>query len=264
MELPSKLLEQIVYNTRPKIEEHILIVMDKSIHEEHLSQPLQTNNKQFKIAVTFLTAYNGIFNITSKNNKFYFSKSIIDDNHFQSITITQVSYEIESLNDEIKRIIIDEGYFTLEEYPFSIKPNFSTLGSIIEISNEESAISFKPDDSIRDLLGVNKTTIYEKYNLSPNPVDIISFDNIFIETNIAQGMIFKQQKIGILHNFTMTVNPGYKYVERFEGGTSWYMLQTNDFISSINFKLKNENNEIVSFNGQSVTVKLSIKEIRFF
>ena len=74
MELPSKLLEQIAFNTRPKIEEHILIVMNKSIHEEHLSQTLQTNNKQFKIAVTFLTVYNGIFKITSKNNKFYFSK----------------------------------------------------------------------------------------------------------------------------------------------------------------------------------------------
>ena len=72
MELPSKLLGQIVYNTRAKIEEHMLIIMDKSTHEEHLSQPLQTNNKQFKIAVTFLTAYNGIFNVTDRNNKFYF------------------------------------------------------------------------------------------------------------------------------------------------------------------------------------------------
>ena len=55
MELPIKLLEQIAYNTRIRIEEHILIVMRKSTHEEHLAQPLQTNNKQFKIAVTFLT-----------------------------------------------------------------------------------------------------------------------------------------------------------------------------------------------------------------
>ena len=89
MELPSKLLEQIAFNTRPKIEEHILIVMNKSTHEEHFSQPLQTNNKQFKIAVTFLTSYNRIYNVTSKNNKFYFSKSIIDDNHFNHITIPE-------------------------------------------------------------------------------------------------------------------------------------------------------------------------------
>ena len=56
MELPSRLLEQIVHNTRPKIEEHMLIVVNKSTHEEHIFQPLQTNKKQFKIAVTCLTA----------------------------------------------------------------------------------------------------------------------------------------------------------------------------------------------------------------
>ena len=148
MELPSKLLEQIAFNTRPKIEEHMLIIMDKSTHEEHLFQPLQTNNKQFKIAITFLSAYNGIFNVTNSNNKFYFTKSITDDNHYIMITITPGAYERESLNDEIKRIIIDDEHFTPENYPFQIKANFSTLGSIIEISNQESAISFRPDDSI--------------------------------------------------------------------------------------------------------------------
>ena len=48
MELPSKLIEQSAFNTRPKIEEHMLIVKDNSTHEEQLSQPLQTNNKQIK------------------------------------------------------------------------------------------------------------------------------------------------------------------------------------------------------------------------
>ena len=253
MELPSKLLEQIAFNTRPKIEEHMLIIMDKSIHEEHLFQPLQTNNKQFKIAVTFLTAYNGIFNVTHENNKFYFTKSITDDDHYIMITIPPGSYEIESLNDEIKRIIINDEYFTEDTYPFVIKPNFSTLGSIVKISNEESAISFKASDSIGSLLGFNKRTIYEEYNLSDNPVDILSFDNIFIETDIAKGMIFRGNRSGIIHNFTMDVNPGNKYVERFSGCINWYMMESKDVISSICFKLKNENRNLVSFNGQSIT-----------
>ena len=47
------------------------------------------------------------------------------------------AYEFESLNNEIKRIFIAEEHFTEENYPFLIKPNFSTLGSIIEISNQE-------------------------------------------------------------------------------------------------------------------------------
>ena len=71
MELPSKFSELIAFNTRPKIEEHMLIVMDRSTHEEHLFQPLKTNKKQFEISVTFLTAYNGIFTVTNKNIKFF-------------------------------------------------------------------------------------------------------------------------------------------------------------------------------------------------
>ena len=71
MELPSKLIEQIALNTRPKIEDRMLGIMDKNTHEENLSQPLQTNNKQFKIAVTFLTGYNCIFKVTDKNSNFF-------------------------------------------------------------------------------------------------------------------------------------------------------------------------------------------------
>ena len=238
----------------------MLVVMDKSTHEEHLFQPLQTNNKQFKIAVTFLTGYNGIFNVTNSNNKFYFFKSITDNDHIL-ITIPPGAYEIESLNNEIKRIIINQEHYTETNYPFNIKPNFSTLGSIIEISAQGPVITFIPDDSIGDLLGFNKTTTFEEYNLSPNPVDILSFDNIFIETDIAKGLIFKGKRSGIIHNFTMDVDPGYKYIEKFYGGVQWYMMESKDIISTICFKLKNENGNLVSFNGQSITFRLSIKEI---
>ena len=260
MELPSKLLEQIAFNTRPKIEEHLLIIMEKSTHEEHLSQPLQTNNKQSKIAVTFLTGYNGIFNVTDKNNKFYFKKAIKDEDFIQ-IRISEGAYEIESLNNEIKRIIIEKGYYSENNYPFRITPNFSTLGSIVEILIPGPQISFVSDDSIGSLLGFNEILVWGEYKLSDNPVDILSFDNIFLECDIAQGMIFKSKRTGIIHNFTMDVDPGYKYIEKFRGGIQWYMMESKDVISSICFKLKNENGNLVSFNGQSITFRLSIKEI---
>ena len=35
MEHPSKLLEQKAFITRPKIKEHMLVVRDKSTHEEY-------------------------------------------------------------------------------------------------------------------------------------------------------------------------------------------------------------------------------------
>ena len=168
------------------------------------------------------------------------------------------------MNNEIKRTIIDEGHYTEINYPFTIKPNFSTFGSIIETSTQGPVITFVPDDSIRDLLGFNKTAIFEEYSLSPNPVDILSFDNIFIETHFAKGQIFKGKRTGIIYHFAMDVDPGYKYIENFRGRVQCYMMESEDIISSICFKLKNENGNLVSFNGQSITFRLPIKEIYFF
>ena len=154
------------------------------------------------------------------------------------------------MNNEIKRIIIDEELYTEVDYPFLIKPNFSTFGSIIELSTQRPVITFVPDDSIRDLLRFNKTNIYEEYNPSPKPVDILSFDKIFLMCNIAQGMIFKGKRSGKTHNFTMDVDPGFKNIKKFRGGVQLYLRESKDNISSICFKIKNENNQKVSFNDQ--------------
>ena len=151
-------------------------------------------------------------------------------------------------------------HYTEANYPFTIKPSFSTLGSIIEISSQGPIISFLPDDSIRDLLGFKASTIFEKDNLLSNPVDILSFDDIFLESNTAKGMIFKGELSGMFHNFTKDVDPGYKCIEKFRCGVQWYMMESKDVISSKCFKLKIENNQLVSYNGQSITFRISIKE----
>ena len=136
--------------------------------------------------MTFLSGYNIIFNVTNSNNKFYCKKTISDEDGFVQTTIPPRAYEIESMNAEIKRFIIDEKHYTEANYPFKIKPNFSTLGSIIEISPQGPIISFMFDDSIKYILGFLAIPLYKEYNLSTNPVDILSFDNIFIGCDIAQ------------------------------------------------------------------------------
>ena len=96
----------------------MLIDIDEKTHEEHLSQPLQTINKQFKIAVLFLTGYNGAFNGTKSNKRSYFRKTDTDGDDFVQISIPPGAYEIEGMNNEIRRIIIDEEHFTESDYPF--------------------------------------------------------------------------------------------------------------------------------------------------
>ena len=202
--------------------------MENSIHEEHLSQPLQTKNKQFNLAVTSPSGYNGIFNVTTKNNKFCSTNTISDDDFIQ-ISMLSGAYEFESLNNESRRIIIEEEHFTEAEYAFTIKPNFLTRRPFIEISEQGPLFSFRTNDSIRNLLGFNATTIYEKYNLSHNPLDILSFAKTLINTDNAQDMIFRSKRSRVIHNCSMSVDPCYKHTEKFRGGNIWFMMESKFF-----------------------------------
>ena len=158
-------------------------------------------------------------------------------------------------------MIFDEGHDTEDNYPFIIKPNFLILGSIIGISIHRPVITYVPDDSIRDLSGYNKITIYGKSKASQNTVDMLSFDNFFLECNVARGMSFKGKRSGKFHNFTMNFDIGYIIVEKFRGGVQWYMMEPEDIISNNSFESKNENIQLVSFVSQCITFGFSIKEI---
>ena len=59
----------------------------------------------------------------------------------------------------------------------------------------------------------------------------------------------------------MKISPRHKYTANVRDAVQWYMLKNEDFVSSVSFELRSENNEIVSFNGQSITFRLSIKEV---
>ena len=102
MELPSKLLEQTIFNLGPTIEENMLIVMDKPTKEGILSQTLQKNIKQFTIAVTFLTSHNSIFIVTNRKNKFNFIL-VIERVEYKVFRTPRGVFEMEILKREIKR-----------------------------------------------------------------------------------------------------------------------------------------------------------------
>ena len=74
-------------------------------------------------------------------------------------------------------------------------------------------------------------------------------------------MIYRGERSVIIPIFTMDVDPGYKYIEKFRGGKQLFMMESKEIISSICFILKNEINQLVSFNGYPIAFRLSIKEI---
>ena len=62
----------------------------------------------------------------------------------------------------------------------------------------------------------------------------------------------------------MNVDPGFKDIKKFRGLVKWFKMESSDFYSNNRLKLKSEIGNIVSFNGQPITFRLSIKEIEIF
>ena len=180
------------------------------------------------------------------------------------ITFQAGANELEILDNENRRKFFEERHFTEVYYPFTIEPNFSTLGSFIEISRQEPLTGLTPDDKLRVFFGFDASAIYEEYNLSTNPVDIISSEKKFPETDIAQGMIFKGNRTAIIHDFTRDVDPENKNTEKFRGGVHWYMMKSRNFDSKFSFTLKHEIGNIVSFKCQSITFILSVQGNYFY
>ena len=44
-------------------------------------------------------------------------------------------------------------------------------------------------------------------------------------------MIFNGRQTGFLNNFTMDVDPGYRYIKELIVGVQWSMMEDKDFIS---------------------------------
>ena len=99
-------------------------------------------------------------------------------------------------------------------------------------------------------------------NISYHPILLIFYHLIIflLKCDTVQGTIFRDKRSGIIHNWIKTIDPGFKNVERFSGGFGWYMMESNDNISCFCFKSITESNQLVSFNRQSISFRLSIKE----
>ena len=83
----------------------------------------------------------------------------------------------------------------------------------------------------------------------------------FLETDMAQGIFFNGKRSGKILNFTMDVDPGYKFFEKIRAGLQWFMLESKDFISNVSVFINNEIGNLIYVNSQSNTFRLSFKQI---
>jgi len=214
-------------------------------------------NKKYEAALLSLDTYNSIPNITvNKNNIFTYSTD--DGKTWKTITFNTGAYELQAINNEIKRQIITNGD---DESAFNIAANISRLTSIVNIENPSYKIDFGVDNSIGSVLGFEKVIISHGYNESSNIVSIMQVNSILVNIDIIMGSYVNGSQSPTLYSFYPNVSPGYKIVERPNPSLIYYPLSRHD-ISRMRVWLTDQNGTLIDLRGETVTMRIHVREIK--
>jgi len=219
-------------------------------------------NKKYEAALLSLDTYNSIPNINKgKNNIFKYSNN--NGLAWKVIELDTGSYEIDTLSDEIQRILVLNGDYDNINLKFyiTISPNKSKLTSIVHIDNPNYKVDFTVSKSIGTLLGFKKVVINAGYNESTSIVDIMTLNSILVNIDIISGSYVNGTALPVIYSFYPNVSPGYKIVETPNPQLIYHPVTRND-ISKMRVWLTNQDNRPVDLRGEILTVRIFVREIK--
>ena len=213
-----------------------------SILESFYFPPIELcPHKQYVLGLIELLTFNSIPNIDESCNKLKLGERIIK--------FPTGSYEIEDIDKYIQKVL--EGTQTT----FSLTANNNTLKSVIECSE---TINFKQKNSIAPLLGFANSLLKpgQSYT-SSSPVKILKFNVLRVECNITTGAYINDKKVHTIHEFFPAVPPGYKIIEI--PSKVIYQPVSVSRIDHIQLRIVDENENLIDFQGEAITVRLHLK-----
>ena len=210
----------------------------------NLEEPIHLNGR-YEIALINGAMWSSWFNITNKNNSFKY----YDGSKWITTIIIPGAYSITQINDflDIKDI--------------QIKPNNSTLGTTIELSNRHQ-VDFTIDNSPRKILGFESKIVLgnKKFHYSDHLADITDIQMVYLLCDLVEQSYLDGRKSTILFAFVPNTAPGasitFNIPERI-----YLPIKDTGSITSLNFKLIDQNKNLLELNDQPVSVLVHIRKI---
>lgn len=211
--------------------------------------PIDLSEGDFVCGLVDLQTFNSIPNINESNNKFYFGKEGDVSNLF---AIPMGTYEIDDLALYLKDRLAEYGV------KFHLSANKNTLTSQI---HSDVSIDFNHSNTIGSLLGFGRRYLRaDMWNYSDSPVSILKVNMIRVECDITRGSYFNCAPAHTIHEFSPRVPPGYK-ISEVPSNVIYYPIIVKS-ISAINIALIDQDNDLINFRGETITIRLHIKRIR--
>ena len=255
----ERLLERIAANTDPKVSFHILLSGRTSDMKTTFKQCIKLDeDKKYEMALVSLETYYSFANIDRTNNNFKYSSD--DGSTWKNIDIPEGCYEIEDINQCIRRIMKENNHYDAanDRYFIELKPNKNTLRSVLNIA-ENYKVDFTTRNSIRSVLGFNKKEYAAGYNESENIVDIISINSLRVTSDIIGSSYSNEEKENIVYSFFPDVGPGYKIIE--VPVNLVYLPITLKTIESMETKLTDQNGKLVNLRGEELSIRFHLRQM---
>lgn len=168
------------------------------------------------------------------------------------IRIPTGSYEVNDLYKFLKKILQKQNVELL------LEANKNTLQCEIMCSQP---INFTKPNTIGPLLGYRYGQILEKntVHVSELPADILKVNVIRIECSIIKGSYLNSEPSHTIHEFSPRVPPGYKIVEVPQNVIYFPITVKN--VQSISLSIVDQQNRLINFRGETITIRLHIKKV---
>ena len=165
------------------------------------------------------------------------------------------------------RDIAEALYYILQfEYPSSgseilIRLDDDTRKSKLVVRSGIIAIRFDEKSFFSTILGFTPGWDYKHYNqyLSQKIVDLNSTNKIHLKCDAIDGSVVNGIRQPILYSFVLDKPAGYKVFS--EPETIHYKKINKYVLDTITFYLEDDNNEVVDFNGETLTFTLQMIKI---
>lgn len=177
---------------------------------------------------------------------------IRDKQPLSHIKIPTGSYEVEQVSKYLKKQL------SQREVKLELDANKNTLKCEIICSQP---VDFSKPGTIGSLLGFRKNTVLEadKMHVSPYPADILKVNVIRVDCNIVTGSYLNNKPSHTIHQFSPRVPPGYKIIEVPQNVI--YFPVTVKSIHTLNLTILDQENNLIDFRGETITIRLHIKKI---
>lgn len=191
------------------------------------------------------------------SDRYYYSDVDYKYTHefVEYIEIPIGSYELESLGKKINYMMEN----TLDRFKFNVYPNSATLKCEIECSH--TLLCTDASNVLAKIFGFANYRI-----IPPNAkvesdwtVKISQVNVIKVECNIIGGSYSNGKPGHTLHEFYPSVGSGYKIVEVPKNVI--YLPLTTRSIRNINVRIVDQDNNLVDFRGENITLRIHIKKL---